>query len=273
MSTIGDIALAVAPYVIGFIFALISFITYSFSRQKKLLKFFGPEKTSKRVLVYLSSLLVPRGGSTGFDGLPRSYQGIAIPTGELNVGSRLAKALTIDAFEYIPPVVRKSLQEKISFFRPLTARIDASPMQNTDIDFSSRSIIAVGSQAYNIITNYCITENLVQLQITHNGTVIELMKGKDKGGIVKRASGQHDIAILEKFIDHNRNDSSIIIAAGLGVIGTMGAVQYLIDHWRDLQKLYGNSDFALALQFGPVNRGSLDDILKNGSVIRRIPEK
>jgi hypothetical protein len=153
MSTIGEIALAVAPYVIGFLFALISYIIFSFSKQKKLLKFLTPDKTSKRIVIYLSSLFVPSGGSTGFDGLPRSYQGISIPIGELNVGFRLAQALTIDAFEYIPLVIRKSLQEKFTIFRPLMARIDASPMQNNGIDFSTRSIIAVGSQGYNFVTN------------------------------------------------------------------------------------------------------------------------
>lgn len=173
MPSLGDIAVAVAPYIIGFLFALISFIVYSFSKQRKLYLFLGLEKTSKCVLVYLSSLFVPTGGSTGFDGLPRSYQGIAIPTGEYTIASRLAKTLTIDMFEYIPPIVRKSLQKKFAFFRPLTASIDASPMRYEDIDFSSRSIIAVGSQGYNIVTNYCINENLVQLQIVH-GTEIEI---------------------------------------------------------------------------------------------------
>ncbi len=273
MPSIGDIALAIAPYINGFLIALVSFIVYSFSKQKKLFKFLGLEKTSKCTVVYLASLVVPRDGSTGFDGLHRSYQGIAIPIGELTIASRLAKALTIDAFEYIPPVVRKSLQKKFAFFRPLTARIDASPMRYEDIDFSTRSIIATGSQAYNIVTNYCINENLVQLQITHNGTVIEIVKGKDKGEVVRKASDHHDIAILEKFTDHNRNNSSIIVAAGLGVLGTMGAIQYLIDYWHDLHKTYGNRDFALILQFGPADKGSLDDTLKSSSVIRRIPEK
>jgi transposase InsO family protein len=50
----------------------------------------------------------------------------------------------------------------------------------------------------------------------------------------------------------------------------MGAIQYLIDHWHDLHKTYGSRDFALILQFGPANKGSLYDILKNGSVIRRL---
>jgi hypothetical protein len=269
MPTFGDIILTATPYIIGFLIALIGFLVYSFSKQKKLMRFFGVDRSSRCVMVYLSSLLVPRGGSTGFDGLLRSYQGIAIPTGELTVGSRLAKALTTDSFEYLSPIVRKSLQKRYAFFRPMLARIDASPMRYEEIDFSTRSIITVGSQAYNIVSNYCMTENLVQLQITHNGAVIEVMKGRDMGQVVRKADDQHDIAILEKIIDHDRNNSTIIVAAGLGVIGTMGAIQYLIDHWHELQKTYDDQDFALALQFGHVGKSSLEDILRNGSIIYR----
>ena len=72
--------------------------------------------------------------------------------------------------------------------------------------------------------------------------------------------------------DHTRNGTVVIIAAGLGVLGTMGAVQYFIDHWHELYKTYGKREFALVLQFGTANRNSLDDALQ-GSVIRRIPEK
>lgn len=74
-------------------------------------------------------------------------------------------------------------------------------------------------------------------------------------------------------VDHTRNNATVIIAAGLGVLGTMGAVQYLIDNWQDLYKTYGNREFALILQFGPMENFPLDDVIKNGSVIRRIPEK
>ena len=234
--------------------------------------FLVSKKNSRQVVIYLSSLLIPPGNAIGFDGLPRSYQGIAIPTGELNIGSRLAKELTIDAFEYIPPIIRKSLQEKYAFFRPLTIRIEASPMKNGDIDFSTRSIITTGSQGYNIVTNYCISQNLTQMCIAQNGTVIEIIKGKDKGEVIRRASNHHDIAILEKVIEHTRNDTVIIIAAGLGVLGTMGAVQYLIDHCQELYKTYGKREFALAIQFTAANRNSLNDALQ-GSVIRRVPEK
>jgi len=102
--------------------------------------------------------------------------------------------------------------------------------------------------------------------------VIEIVKGKDKGEIIRRASNQHDIAILEKIIDNTRGDTVIFIAAGLAVLGTMGAVQYFIDHWQELYKTYTKREFALALQFSIANRNSIDDALQ-GSVIRRIPEK
>jgi len=165
MPSIGDVLLTVAPYIVGFLLALISFIVYSLGKQRKLFDFLGVDRKSKQVVIYLSSLLVPPGNAIRFDGLPRSYQGIAIPTGELNISSRLAKELTIDAFEYIPPIIRKSLQEKYAFFRPLKIRIEPSPMQNGDIDFSAHSIITTGSQGYNIVTNYCLSQNLTQMCI------------------------------------------------------------------------------------------------------------
>ena len=183
-----------------------------------------------------------------------------------------AKALAVDAFEYLPPIMRNSLQERYPFFRALTISVNASPIQENGIDFSTRSIITVGSQGYNVVTNYCVSRNLAQLQISHNGTAIQVMKGKNKGEVIRPASNQHDIAILERLIDHTRNDTTIIIGAGLGVIGTMGAIQYLIDHWHELDKTYGNREFALLLQFGPADTLSYEDTLK-GTIVRRIPEK
>ena len=272
MPSIGDITLAVAPYVIGFLVAFIGFIVFSLSRQRKLFNFLGADKKARQATVYLSSLFIPRGCAVGFDGLPRSYQGITIPTEELSISARLVKTLTADAFEYIPPTVRKFLHEKCAFFRPMTVSVNASPMQESEIDFSTRSIITAGSQGYNVVTNYCVSRNLAQLQISHNGTAIQVMKGKDKGEVIRPASNQHDVAILERLIDHTRNDATIIIGAGLGVIGTMGAIQYLIDHWQELDKTYRNREFALVLQFGPIGKRSFEDMLK-GTIVRCIPEK
>ena len=93
MPSFGDIILAIAPYVIGFLVAFVGFISFSLSRQQKLFNFLGADKKYRRVLIYLSSLLIPDGCAIGFDGLPRSYQGITIPTEELSISARLCKSL------------------------------------------------------------------------------------------------------------------------------------------------------------------------------------
>ena len=41
--------------------------------------------------------------------------------------------------------------------------------------------------------------------------------------------------------------------------------------WQELDKVYRNREFALVLQFGPVDKLSFEYVLK-GTVIRRIPE-
>ena len=144
-------------------------------------------------------------------------------------------------------------------------------MNESDIDFSTGSIITVGSQGYNVVTNYYLSRNLCQMQITQNGTVIEIMKGRYKGEVIQRPSNKHDIAILERLADQTEQGTTIIIGAGLGVIGTMGAIQYLIDNWEELYKTYNERDFALALQFGPTGSQPIEELLK-GSVVRRLPE-
>jgi hypothetical protein len=271
MPTVGDILLEIAPYTIGIILTLFSLIIFGLSKQRKLLGFLGVDERSRRVIVYLSSLLIPHGCALGFDRQPRSYQGIAIPTGELSIGTPLSRALTIDPFESIPPVFRKRLQEKNALFRQTKVDVYASPMDEREIDFSTRSIITDGSQGYNVVTNYCIRHNLGQLQITDDGKTIRIVKGKHQGEIISPPSNKHDIAILERIVDRSRNDTTIIIGAGLGVVGTTGAIQYLMDHWQELNKNYGNKEFALVLQFGPSGILPPEELLK-GSVVRRLPE-
>ena len=91
----------------------------------------------------------------------------------------------LQGFSPVDHILKSCTLGKYAFFRPLKIRIEASPMRDGDIDFSTHSIITAGSQGYNIVTNYCISQNLTQLCITQNGTVIEIAKGKDKGEIIR----------------------------------------------------------------------------------------
>lgn len=270
MPTIGDVLLAAAPYIVGGIIAVLGLLASRLSRQHKLLQFLGVDRQARRVIVYLSSLYIPRGCAVGFDGQPRSYQGITVPIEELSVSAPLTKALKIDPFENIPLTIRERLATRWAFFRGISVDVNASPMKESDLDFRTRSVVSAGSQGYNIATGYCTSRSITQLEITHNGSVIEVMKGKHKGEVIAPPSPQHDIAILERIRDQSTG-TTFLLAAGLGVVGTMGAVRYLIDHWQELRRTYRNADFALALQFGPVNTLPLDTLMK-GSVVRHFPE-
>ncbi len=265
-----DILLTAAPAVLGVAFVLGCAIVFGLSKQRRLFKLLGVQGDARQTIVYLSSLFVPRGGSLGFDGHPRSYEGLTIPSEELTMIARLAKALSVDPFRNIPPILREPLQQKWRFFRPGSINATASPRTEAEIDFSTRSIITVGSQAYNTMTHHCLAHNLVQLQISHNGTAITIARGRNAGEVVHPSTQQHDIGILEKVIDRSSQNTSVVIAAGLGVYGTMGALQYLIDHWQEIYKKYGDREFALLLQFGPATTQSFKEMLK-GTVIRELP--
>lgn len=271
MPSIGDIILAIAPFIIGLLVPLVGKFVIVFSKQSKLIELLGVDEESRRVVVYLSSLFVPKGAAIDFQGQPRSYQGITVPIEEFSASAALPKAFDFDPFENIPPILRERFESKWSFFQPVSIDVNASPMQEADIDFGTRSIIALGSHGYNHVVYYCIHHGLSTLHITQNGTAIEIAKGKHKGEIITPASPSHDIAKLEKVVDDSRANTSILIAAGLGVIGTMGAVNYLIDHWHELHHSYGDKPFALVLQFGPAGQLSFEDLMK-GSVIRRLPD-
>jgi hypothetical protein len=272
MPTIGDILLEFSSIIIVFLLTVAGFIFFAFSKQRKLRRFFGIKKESQDIDVYLSSLFIPQYTSTGFDGRPRSYQGPAIPIGELGIIASLASALKLSGFDNIPAFIRDMLAKVNKNFQPLNINPKASPLKETEINFRSGStIITVGSQGYNIVTNYCVDNNLSQMQIVENGTAIQIMKGKRQGEIVRPVSDKHDIAILEKLTERTRDNTTIFIAAGLGVLGTMGTIQYLVDKWEKLASEYPD-DFAFILQFGPIDRFSFEECLHEGERIRQIPD-
>lgn len=254
-----DIVLAIAPYLVGLLASLLGLAVYALSIQRKLMRLLGIDNRQRRVIIYLSSLFIPRGCAIDFHGNARSYEGITVPIEEFSASAAIPRILRIDPFENIPSIIRNQLKQRSHYFKAIQFDINASPMRVSDIDFRTKAILTLGSHGYNIVTDYCVTNNLSHLRIINNGTAIQVAKGKNAGEVIRPASNKYDIATLEKLIDETRDDTSIIIAAGLGVIGTMGAINYLLDHWKDLNKAYDDREFALVLQFGPVNSMSFED--------------
>jgi hypothetical protein len=270
MPTIWDVLLQASPYILTVIVTLIGLIVFRFSRLGKLARLLGIDRRARRVVLYLSSLLVPRGSAVDFRGQARSYQGITIPSEEFAAGVALSKLLPTDPFENLPPIVRRPLGERYPFFKPIQIDVNASPMRDIDIDFSTRSIIALGGPGYNIVSDYCSRNNLCQLAFTANGTQIAILQGKGRGETITPPSPQYDIAMLEKVVDSSRDNSTIVLAAGLGVTGTMGAANYLLKNWHKLEREHGKKQFALVLQFGPFDKLPLAEALR-GTVVRSLP--
>lgn len=270
MPTIWDVLLQASPYIITVLVTLIGVVIFRLSRLHKLVRLLGIDGKARRVILYLSSLFVPRGSSLDFRGQARSYEGITIPTEEFSAGVALSRLLPSDPFENLPPIARRPLEKQFPFFRPIQIDVNASPMRDPDIDFSTRSIITLGSHGYNIVSDYCVRKSLARLAITGDGTQISILQGQHSGEVITSPGPQYDIAILEKIIDHTRGNTTIVVAAGLGVIGTMGAANYLLENWKTLEKEYGEREFALVLQFGPADSLPLRELLR-GTVLHAFP--
>ncbi len=270
MPTVWDGLLQASPYIITALATLFGLVVFRLSKLRKLTRLLGISAKERRVILYLSSLFVPRGASFDFRGHARSYEGITIPTEEFSAAVALSRLLPTDPFENLPPIARRPLEERLPFFRRIQIDVNASPMRDPDIDFSTRSIITLGSHGYNLVTDYCARNNLARLSITGNGTQITVLQGPHSGEVITRPGPQYDIAILEKIVDHTRDNTTIVMAAGLGVVGTMGAANYLLQNWQRLEKQYGDKEFALALQFGPMGKLPLPELLK-GLILRAFP--
>ena len=113
------------------------------SKRKKLLKFFGIDK-SRRIIIYLSKLNVLSGGSVGIDNNPRSFQGKAIANEETKVASQLQSLFNyfLPSWGEKPGILSKLLITDID------VQILISPATTQEIE-QSATFIALGSPAYN----------------------------------------------------------------------------------------------------------------------------
>ena len=90
---------------------------------------------------------------------------------------------------------------------------------------------------------------VLKIEQQGNNMIIQVQRGSRTGDtFVQRSGESDDLAIVEKLYDGS-TESTIFIAAGLGVVGTMGATQYIADNWETLQRDFSNQPFAICLRF------------------------
>jgi hypothetical protein len=213
-------------------------------RRRKQFRFFGVTKQHTRQLVYLSSLRVIPGGSIGFDGLPRSFQGHAIPSYEIDAMRPVIEMWSNTRLDAASERLRLRLS-KWWLLRRVTPEVTASPLDVHRLQ-SGGSIIAIGSQGYNACTNYVMDVLGAYLHIV-DGVSIRCTARNNEWRISPGPS-TIDYAIVER-VNVPATNTSYFVTAGLTTVGTTGAVLYLSKQWRQLYRRFGIEEFAICLAF------------------------
>jgi len=106
-------------------------------------------------------------------------------------------------------------------------------------------------QFYNSIADHFLETYDPILRMVQIGQrmVIRVNKGQRSGDVFEQRQGQaDDLAIVEKLYDEP-NNRAVFFAAGLGVVGTIGAVNYIVNNWSKLEKDFKATPFAICLRF------------------------
>ncbi|MBN1934583.1 MAG: hypothetical protein JW934_07950 [Anaerolineae bacterium] len=133
----------------------IAYIIFVVTWRQKLFKFFGINKHKpQRLIIYLSSLNVLSGGTTGIDRQRRCYSGTAVSFKEQEAATHIHRLFTFP----IPSVLNEkpSVLEKINI-SGTQVQIQPSPCSKDQLDHSA-TLIALGSPAYNKASEYIETD-------------------------------------------------------------------------------------------------------------------
>lgn len=252
-----------ANFIYSLVIFVFTFLAYLLLNHRKLLKFFGIERT-KRLVIFTSNLQIVRNGSKGKKGQTYSFQGTAIPNEESKAASRLQTL-----FNYFLPSQgeKPGLISKI-LISDVDVKIYPSPKE-FEIFEQSASIISLGLPAYNSISqyieenfelkakssyqqrsilnidnDYLTTSTAYSYEVTSPSTVHETENNDEclKIPVIKTDKNSSftktSIGFIQKVVD-DENQRSIFFIAGLSENSTAGCVFFLVSKWKELNKKYG----------------------------------
>ena len=221
-------------YITIVIAIIVGAVIYQFSRRRSLLSFFGCSKT-RRIRLYLSNLYIPPFAATDPSGLPRSFEGSAIPGYELPFVPAIFRL-------FLAPV--PGLSDQPGWWKALALRdveIDASPSPRSvaDID-ESATLITVGSGGYNVVSRE-VEENFQPRVQVEPGAPFQVTSPD-----VQYQGPEY--AIVAK-CRHPSREQWAFYVAGASQFGTTSAFNYLIQNWSSLRKQFGDeSPFAVTIR-------------------------
>jgi hypothetical protein len=130
------------------IFISIGGMLYRFRKIGKLRKFFGV-KNSKSIRIFLSTIIVEMGGSSGIDKIKRSFAGDTVARNELEVAWKIQSLFRnpIPSIDNLPNFLSKILLVDTD------AHIISGPFNEQEFESDSTSIV-IGSPGYNPAAKY-----------------------------------------------------------------------------------------------------------------------
>ena len=249
-NVLANILAAIIIAFLGWIASVILRLPLVYRRRRQLFQFLGITKDQPTFTVYLSTVFVSPFGSSDFRGTPRSFAGPAVPAVELTFIEPIARLFRDPLLDGLPTVIRRWLGNKVHWsFQPISPIFTGSPQDRNEVE--QGNVFTVGSQYYNsagdLYTETC--NPFLKMEQVGQQMVIRIEQGPRAGEVFVQRPGQaDDLAIVEKLNDAATN-STVFIAAGLGVVGTSGAVHFIVENWTRLQEDFGIRAFAICLRF------------------------
>lgn len=236
--------LAFAIFLIG-----IGWLIYYATERRKLLEFFNIAQ-SKRLIIYLSHLKILKGGSSGIDNLSRAYYGMAVVYNEQTYATKIK-----ERFNYLMP----SLGESPSFlskivFADIKVSIIPSPLLAPEIE-SSSSIISFGSPGYNLASADIENNHNSVVRFVNDNCAIQVQ------GVPIMANPLN--GFIQRIVSNSTgNKRNLFYVAGLAENGTIGAANYLLKNWKNLNKRYKKDEsFIIVLTFPTDNLDNYSIVL------------
>jgi len=211
----------------------------------RFLKFFGLT-TRRTLVVYLSNLWQPHS--------EKPYT-CTISGQEFRVVKVFYGSFGSPRFRF--PDLVQGLVDSFWAGDKLKTNIEVSPSTQDSLDLTNNMIV-VGGTPKNSVRRYYFGKRLLYLMIDGEDVEpppsvfdrpltsrVRVLKGHREGEVIE---GEYNFAVVEKVCDETY-DTTVFMCAGYRGDSSWAATEYLLRHWRDLYREFGNQGFALCLGF------------------------
>ena len=266
-------AAIIIAVVTGFIYTFIYF-----KNRSGILNFFGVSSSKSEISIFLSRLIIKKGGTEGNVQITDGYSGSAVTKPEYEAGLLLHNKLQAKPLAILPQGIRGWIGKKLLILKSMDVPLLLSPpkvdLLNTHESFDN-CIILIGTGVYNSLTHYYMNDYFLKYKdiykwnfyYTKNSEGERIIGARGKGSanlsVIEGREAKTETAFIMKFFDVDHK-ITVFICAGLGSCATYGSARYLAQKWDQLKKEFGNRDFGIALLFRNQERDleDLDEVVE-----------